>query len=59
MHEKENMWKARYAAEDLKCFLRTIQATTRSVAVEELMTPALEQVNNISRLLIRLIEEKK
>ena len=57
-NEQERLTKAHQSAQLLLGDVRDIQAKTDSVALEELMLAAIEQVANLSRLLGRLSEQK-
>jgi hypothetical protein len=57
-NEQERLTKAHQSAQLLLADVRNIQAKTDSVALEELMLGAIEQVATISRLLGRLSEQK-
>ena len=56
--ELEKMVKAHHSAQLLLSDLREIHAKTDCVALEELMSNAIQQVANISRLLGRLASQK-
>ena len=52
--ERKRLAKAHQSAQQLLADVREVQARTSSVAVEELMLTAIEQLARISRLLGRL-----
>lgn len=55
--ENERLVKAHQAAQLLLSDLREVYGKTDTVAVEELMMPAIEQISNLSRLLGRLAKQ--
>lgn len=57
-HERERLEKAHQAAQLLLSDVREILSKTDSMALEELMVAAIEQVASISRLLGRLAEQR-
>ena len=57
-NERERLEKAHQAAQLLLSDIRDIHAKTDCVALEELMSNAIQQVANLSRLLGRLASQK-
>jgi hypothetical protein len=57
MDENERLTKAHQTAQLLLSDLREVYSKADTVAVEELMMPAIEQVSNLSRLLGRLAKQ--
>jgi hypothetical protein len=57
-NERERLTKAHQAALLLLADVREVHAKTNSIALEELMINAIEQIASISRLLKRLSEQQ-